>query len=86
MRSEDMPPTEEGEYYLHQLVGMSVVSDEGEKLGVLKEVLLTGANDVYLVESPEGEEILLPATEEVVLDINLEDGTMMVHIIPGLLD
>lgn len=85
MNSEDMPPTEEGEYYLHQLLGLEVVTDEGENLGVIKEVIITGANDVYLVDPPEGKEILLPATEEVVLDINLEDGTILVHIIPGLL-
>lgn len=86
MKSEDMPPTPEGEYYLHQLVGLDVITDEGDPLGRLKEVILTGANDVYLVDSPEGKEILLPAIEEVVLDINWEEGSMLVHIIPGLLD
>jgi 16S rRNA processing protein RimM len=86
MKSEDMPETPEGEYYLHQLVGLNVITDEGDHLGRLKEVILTGANDVYLVDSPEGKEILLPAIEEVVLEINLEEGKMLVHIIPGLLE
>ncbi len=85
MKSEDMPVPPEGEYYLHQLVGIDVVTDQGENLGKLKEIILTGANDVYLVDSPEGKEILLPAIEEVILEINLEDRIMLVHIIPGLL-
>ena len=86
MKSQDMPAPAEGEYYHHQLVGIDVVTDQGKNLGVLKEVILTGANDVFLVDTPEGEEILLPDTEEVVLKIDLEGGTMLVHIIPGLLD
>jgi len=86
MKSEQMPELPEGEFYLHQLVGLEVVTDQGEELGVLKEVLLTGANDVYLLDSPEGKEILLPATEEVIQEINLEDRIMVVHVIPGLLE
>lgn len=86
MKSEDMPDLPEGEFFIHQLVGMEVITDQDEKLGILKEILITGANDVYLVESPEGKELLLPATEEVVLDINQEKDQILVHIIPGLLD
>ncbi len=86
MKSEDMPELPEGDYFIHQLVGMEVITDQGEKLGILKEILITGANDVYLVESPEGKELLLPAIEDVVLDINQDNGQILVHIIPGLLD
>jgi len=86
MKSEDMPELPEGDYFIHQLVGMEVITDQGEKLGILKEILITGANDVYLVESPEGKELLLPAIEDVVLDINQDSGQILVHIIPGLLD
>jgi 16S rRNA processing protein RimM len=86
MKSEDMPDLPEGDYFIHQLVGMEVITDQGDKLGILKEILITGANDVYLVESLEGKELLLPATEEVVLDISQESGQILVHIIPGLLD
>lgn len=86
MKSEDMPELPEGEYFIHQLVGMEVITDQGERLGILKEILITGANDVYLVESQEGKELLLPATEEVVLDINQEENQILVHIISGLLD
>ncbi len=86
MKSEDMPELPEGEFFVHQLVGMEVITDQEESLGILKEILITGANDVYLVESKEGKELLLPATEEVVLDINQEKKQILVHIIPGLLD
>jgi 16S rRNA processing protein RimM len=85
LKSEDMPPPPEGEFYLHQLVGLDVYTDQVEYLGKLKEVLLTGANDVYLVETPDGNEILLPAIQDVILDVNVEDKRMLVHIIPGLL-
>ena len=86
MRSEDMPELREGGHFIHELVGMEGITDHGEKLGILKEILITGANDVYLVESPEGKDLLLPVIEEVVLDINQESGQILVHIIPGLLD
>lgn len=86
MKSEDMPELPEGEYFIHELIGMKVITDQDENLGVLKEILITGANDVYLVETQEGKELLLPATEEVVLDIDQESRQILVHIIPGLLD
>ena len=86
MKSKDMPELPEGEFYTHQLVGLEVITDQGENLGRLKEIIITGANDVYLVESPAGKEVLLPAIDDVVLDINYEDGIMLVHIISGLLD
>ena len=86
MKSEDMPELPEGEYFLHQLVGMEIITDQGERLGILKEILITGANDVYLVESQQGKELLLPAIDEVVLDIDQEKNQILVHIIPGLLD
>ena len=85
MTSEDMPAPPEGEFYLHQLVDLEVVTDQGEILGRIKEVILTGANDVYLVDTPDGKEILLPAIDDVVLNIDLNEKTMLVHIISGLL-
>jgi 16S rRNA processing protein RimM len=55
-------------------------------LGRLKEIIVTGANDVYLIEPAEGKDILIPAIDQVVLDINQEERKILVHIIPGLLD
>ena len=86
MKSSDIPVLPEGEYYLHQLVGMEVVTDQGEALGKLAEVLITGANDVYLVRTPAGKELLLPAIDEVIREIDLELGLIRVHLIAGLLD
>jgi 16S rRNA processing protein RimM len=86
VKGDDIPELPEGEYYLHQLVGMEVVTDEDEVLGILQEVLITGANDVYLVKTPAGKELLLPAIDDVVREINIEKGLVRVHLIAGLLD
>jgi 16S rRNA processing protein RimM len=76
-------PLEEGEYYLYQLEGLEVYTDEGEHLGQLVEVVETKANNVFVIHGPRGE-VLLPDTEEVVLDIDFENGRMEVHLLPGL--
>ncbi|MBQ1414743.1 MAG: 16S rRNA processing protein RimM, partial [Lachnospiraceae bacterium] len=83
---EDAVPLEEGEYYIADLLGMEVFTDEGEKLGFVKDVLETGANDVYIVQRPKGKPLLLPAIPECVLDIDVERGMMRVHIMEGLLE
>lgn len=77
----ELPP---GEYYHYQLVGLEVITDAGETLGHIREVLATGSNDVYVVDGVDGKEILLPAIEPVVREINLADGRMVVHLIGGL--
>lgn len=74
------------ENYIVDLIGLQVVTDEGEPVGELTDVLLTGANDVYAVTTPEGKEILFPAIPSCVLDVNLETSTVTVHILDGLLD
>jgi 16S rRNA processing protein RimM len=75
-----------GEYYSDQLLGLRVRSDTDEDFGLLSEVIETGANDVYVVTSPEGREILLPAIQDVIREIDLEKGEILVHILPGLLE
>lgn len=74
------------EYFIADLIGLKVMTDEGEQLGILKDVLQTGANDVYIVETSEGKEVLLPAIKECVLKVDVEAGEVLVHIMPGLLD
>lgn len=76
-------PLEADEFYLYQLEGLQVYSDEGERLGVVQEVLETGANQVFVVHGPAGE-LLLPNTEEVVQEIDLDTGRMTVHLLAGL--
>ena len=76
---------EEGEYYYHQLLDLDVIDDTGRPLGRLTEIMETGANDVYVVTSASGTEILLPAIPEVVLDVDLSQKTMRVHLLQGLI-
>jgi 16S rRNA processing protein RimM len=85
VHASDRPPLPEGEYYHHQLIGLRVVSDEGQDLGIMTQILQTGANDVYVVVPETGLELLLPAIESVILDIDLEHGEICVHLLPGML-
>ena len=80
----DRPPLPEGEYYHHQLLGLQVIDESEQPLGWLDQILTTGANDVYLVRDRAGGERLIPATDEVVLDIDLERKIIRVHLLPGL--
>lgn len=79
------PALPEGEYYHHQLIGLNVISDEGRELGMLVDVLETGANDVYVVRDADGREALLPAIPPVILEVRLADRQMRVHLLDGLI-
>ena len=81
---EDAIPLEEDEYFLFELVGLEVVTDDGRILGELTEVIETKANNVFVVRGDLGE-ILLPDSDEVILEIDFENDRMLVHLIPGLL-
>jgi 16S rRNA processing protein RimM len=81
----DRPPLPQGEYYHHQLIGLSVVTESGNPLGVIKEILETGANDIFVVKTPASGDVLLPVIDEVVLDIDLDRGQIRVHLLPGLI-
>lgn len=82
--AESAPELEPGEYYHYQLVGLSVTADDGEHLGKISEVLATGSNDVYVVAGNDGSELLLPAVQQVIKDIDLAAGNITVHLISGL--
>lgn len=86
VRTADLPPLPEGDYYHHQLIGMGVVDETGRLLGTVNEILETGANDVLLVRSEMGQEVLLPMIDEVILEIKLQDKQIRVHLLPGILD
>jgi 16S rRNA processing protein RimM len=79
VQANSLPSLPEGEYYHHQLLGMQVVDEAGQTLGMLEEIIETGANDVYLVKSAEGVEQLLPAIAEVVLTVDVENRRMTVR-------
>lgn len=79
-RAVNLPDLPEGEYYHHQLLGMRVVTEDEKEIGFLSEILETGANDVYLIQSPDGQETLLPAIADVVLEVNVERREMRVRL------
>ena len=74
------------EYFIADLIGIKVQDEDGKELGVLNDVIETGANDVYQIEMADGREFLLPAIKQCVLEVNLEEGFMKVHVLDGLLD
>jgi 16S rRNA processing protein RimM len=76
-------PEDEGIYYQHDIIGLKVEDTAGEALGRVTDVLSTGANDVYVVRGPKGE-VLLPAVEDVVHEIDVPGGRMVVELLPGL--
>ena len=83
---EDAVALEENENYVADLIDLKVVTDDGKVLGYLTEVMETGANDVYVVETEDGQELLLPAISDCILDVDLDEEVMTVHILPGLFD
>lgn len=79
-------PLMENENFITDLIGMEVYTDEDKRLGILTDVLQTGANDVYAVKTDEGKEVLLPAIPSCILKVNVEEARMTVHILEGLLE
>lgn len=78
-------PLEEGTYYIVDLIGLDVYSDEGVLLGTLKDIFNTGSNDIYEVKNELGKQILLPGIPDVIKEINLEERRVTVHLIKGLI-
>ncbi len=85
VRFQDAQPLDEGEYFYWQIVGLEVISVEGERLGEVREILDTGANDVYIVRDDEDGEFLLPAIKSVIIEVNLDAGQITVNLLPGLI-
>ncbi|MEW6093743.1 MAG: ribosome maturation factor RimM [Chloroflexota bacterium] len=84
--AKSLPDLAAGEHYFHQLIGLNVADEDGNLLGILTEIVETGANDVYVVTGADGKELLLPAIPSVVLDVDLPAKTMKVHLLPGLVE
>lgn len=78
-------PLGRNEYYTADLMGLTVMDEDGTKIGVLREVLETGANDVYVIDLNDGRELLLPAIRQCVLAVDVEAGFIRIHILDGLL-
>ena len=81
---EDAVPRDEDEYYIGNLIGMEVFTEDG-RFGVVKDVMETGANEVYIVESDDHGEVLIPAIRQCVLDVNVEEKKMLVRLLDGLI-
>jgi 16S rRNA processing protein RimM len=77
-RVSDLPDLEDGRFYHHQLIGLNAVLENGLSIGTVQDILVTGANDVYVVVDPAGHETLIPAVESVVLRIDLESKSILV--------
>ena len=78
---ENAVPLKEGEYFICDLIGCTVVSEDGTAVGELTEVMQTAANDVYVVTKPDGEELLIPVTDECVKEISPEEKKITVHLL-----
>ena len=74
------------EYFIADLEGLQVRDEDGTPIGVLKSVMETGANDVYEIELSDGRQLLLPAIQQCVLEVDVEAGVIRIHILKGLLD
>lgn len=81
---EDGVRLDEGEYYIADLIGMEVFTEEG-RFGVLKDVMETGANEVYIIDSDRHGEVLIPAIRQCILDVNVEENKMKIRLLDGLL-
>ena len=82
---ENAIPLEDGEFYLYQIIGLSVQTEDGETIGTVTEIIETGANDVLVVHGPRGE-ILLPVIDDCVLDVDVEGEKITVNLMEGLVE
>ena len=76
---------EEDEYFVADMIGMKVITEDGTEFGTLSDVMETGANDVYVIDSKEHGEVLMPAIKECVLNVDMESGIITVHLMNGLI-
>ena len=81
----DEEPLEEGVYYIVDLLGLEVYTDENKLLGKVEDIFNTGSNDIYVIKDEMGKQILLPGIPDVIKNVDLESGKIIVHLIPGLM-
>ncbi|MDF2648869.1 16S rRNA processing protein RimM [Paenibacillus sp. V4I3] len=86
IEAKEQQPLEEGEYYYHEIIGCKVVTEEGQELGLVSEVLTPGANDVWVVSLPKGKQLLLPVIDDVILDVDIANKTIRIHLMEGLME
>ena len=82
---EDAVKLEEGEYFIFDLIDSVVLTEDDQELGVLSEIITTAANDVYVVKTPAGKEVLIPSIPECILNVDVSSKKIIVHLLEGLL-
>ena len=82
---KDAVELEEDEYFIADMIGIQVETEDGEVFGTLKDVMETGANDVYVIETEEHGEVLVPAIKECILDVDVENRKRKIHLMDGLI-
>jgi 16S rRNA processing protein RimM len=85
VRGDDRPGLQDGDYYHHQILGLKVVEEEGKYLGIVTDILETGVNDVFAITMDNNQVILIPYIDSIVQSINLDEGEIIVHLLPGIL-
>ncbi|MBW8350472.1 ribosome maturation factor RimM [Bacillus sp. IITD106] len=83
---EQLNDLSEGEYYFYEIIGCTVITEDEEEIGVIKEILTPGANDVWVVKGKDGKELLIPYIDDVVIDISVENKRIIINPIEGLLE
>ena len=81
---EDAVDLDEDEYFIADMIGMKVCTEDGSEFGTLKDVMETGANDVYIIDSLEHGEVLIPAIRECIFDVDMDEERMTIHLMEGL--
>ena len=82
---KDAVELKEDEYFIADMIGIQVETEDGEVFGTLKDVMETGANDVYVIDTEEHGEVLIPAIKECILDVDVENRKMTIHVMDGLI-
>lgn len=86
IKEEQLTPLAEGEYYYHEIIGCEMYTTSGEKIGEITSILSPGANDVWVIERPNGKEALIPFIKDVVKDVNVGSKKVTIELMEGLLD
>ncbi len=86
IEEKDLIQPAQDEYFIHDLIGCQVISENNDVIGVLSDIVQMSSNDVYVVKNGEGIEILIPATKEIVKRVNVEQKQIIIHMLEGLLE
>lgn len=86
IKEEQQTALEAHEYYYHEIIGCKTITTSGDELGIITSILAPGANDVWIVETASGKEILIPYIEDVVKKVNVKEKTVVIELMEGLIE